>query len=353
MSDSPSTVEAESPSTSAPASGEGPASADVVSTPVESGADVSGDSSPASGAADTRAALLEAVRKAAPRREQPSRDDSAGQPGNGASPAPGAQKGDDVGPLTRDEWDLYPAKTKKRISQLRDEVFGLKREIEPLRAQAATTAQLQQFLKTADIAKEDFGLVLDLAAAIRRGDFRTFLEGVMPYVNLAQESLGITLPSDLATAVRQGHMSPDAAKYVAQERTARQLAEARATRMTQDITSHNASQAQAQFTQSVHQAVLDWENTVRRSDPDYARKEAVVRDLLHAVVQERGPPRSPQDAVEVAKAAYERANTIVSRFNPNPRPTQRIPSSINRNAGAAPVPVTIKDAVHQALARSR
>jgi hypothetical protein len=232
-----------------------------------------------------------------------------------------------------------------------EEAGGLRKEIEPLRAQAATTVQLQQFLKTADIAKEDFGLVLDLAAAMRRGDFQTFLEGVWPYVQLAQESLGITLPADLATAVRQGHMTNEAAKYVAQERTARQLAEARAQRMTTDITTHNNNQAQAQFTQSVHQAVLEWENGVRRSDPDYARKEAVVRDLLHAVVQERGPPRSPHEAVEVARAAYERANQIVSSLNPQPRPTPRIPSSINRSAGAAPVPTSIKEAVHLALAR--
>ena len=58
-------------------------------------------------------------------------------------------------------------------------------------------------MKQADIAKEDFGLVLDLAATMRRGDFRTFLEGVAPYVKLAQESLGIQLPSPtIAQAVK-------------------------------------------------------------------------------------------------------------------------------------------------------
>ena len=46
--------------------------------------------------------------------------------------------------------------------------------------------------------------MLDLAAAMRRGDFRTFLEGVTPYVKLAQESLGIQLPSDLQRRSRAG-----------------------------------------------------------------------------------------------------------------------------------------------------
>ena len=53
---------------------------------------------------------------------------------------------------------------------------------------------------------------------MRRGDFRTFLEGVAPYVKLAQESLGIQLPPDLAQAVKGGHMTQDAARYTAQVR---------------------------------------------------------------------------------------------------------------------------------------
>jgi hypothetical protein len=300
--------------------------------------------------------LLEAVRKAAPRREraEPS-DGQSAAPGPGASPAPGAREGDDLGPLTQAEFNEYPGRTKKRIQKLMQEANNLKREIEPLRARAATTEQLQTFLQQADIAKEDFGLVLDLAAAMRRGDFETFLKGIGPYVQLAQESLGVTLPPDLAQAVQQGHMSQEAARYFAQERTARQLAEGRAQRMTADISSYNEGQARRQFQAGVHQAVVDWENTVRRSDPDYARKEPLLRDLLHAVVQERGPPRSPQEAVEVAKIAYDRANAVVAGFNPNSqRPTSRVPSSMVRsNSGAAPEPRNLKEAVHLALARSR
>jgi hypothetical protein len=250
--------------------------------------------------------------------------------------------------------DAYQPKTRKRIAKLLAERDGLQRQLQPLEAQAKTTTELQNFLRTADIAKEDFGLVLDLAAAMRRGDFRTFLEGVAPYVKLAQESLGISLPPDLQQAVQTGHMTQDAARYVAQERGARQLAEARVARATYETSARDYTQQVQAFQASVAGAVTTWENDVRRSDPDYARKEPVVRDLLHAVVQERGPPRTPSEAVEIARQAYERANAVVTRFVPRTyRPTQQVPSSINRVNGARAEPKSLKEAIHLALERTR
>jgi hypothetical protein len=347
--DSPSTVASEPVSTPAPAGSEAPPS-------VPTGGDASGGPSPASSgekpSAESRESLLDVVRKAAPQRDRPVQD---GVPNDdrGASPAPSAQSVDDLGPLTQAEMDAYHPRTRKRIAKLLQEREGLQSRIGPLEAQAKTTVELQNFLKQADIAKEDFGLVLDLASAMRRGDFRTFLEGVAPYVKLAQESLGITLPPDLQQAVQTGHMTQDAARYVAQERSARLLAETRLNRTTQETSQRAHVEAVQQFQASVAGAVQSWEQQVRRADPDYARKEPVVRDLLHAVVQERGPPRSPAEAVEIARQAYERANAVVSRFVPTPRSTHAVPSSLNRVNGARAEPRSLKEAVHLALERSR
>jgi hypothetical protein len=249
--------------------------------------------------------------------------------------------------------DAFSPRTRKRIDEFRAQINGLKSQIAPLEAQAQTTQALQTFLKQADIAKEDFGLVLDLAAAMRRGDFRTFLEGVAPYVKLAQESLGIQLPADLQRAVQGGHMTADAARYTAQVRAREQLAQGQLTRVTQEQTQRNHTEAVREFQASVAGAVTEWEKGVRRSDPDYARKEPVVQKLLHAVVHERGPPRSPAEAVEIAKLAYEQANGMVSRFVPNPRATQQVPSSINRVNGARTEPKNLREAIHFAIERSR
>ena len=352
MEDGSSTVANESASTPAPAGGE--AQGGAASTPASS--DVSRESStPSSGeGAESRESLLDVVRKAAPRKDaQPGPGDERGVSRSGESAAPGAQAKDDPGPLTQAEIDGYSPRTRKRIDEFRAQINGLKSQIGPLEAQAKTTQALQSFLREADIAKDDFGLVLDLAAAMRRGDFRTFLEGVAPYVKLAQESLGIQLPVDLQRAVQSGHMTQDAARYTAQVRAQQQLAEGQLARVTQETTQRDRAQAVQQFQASVAGAVSDWEKGIRRSDPDYARTEPVVRELLHAVVHERGPPRSPAEAVEIAKQAYERAKAMSSRFMPSPRGTHQVPSSINRVNGARTEPKSLKEAIHFAIERSR
>ena len=353
MADESSTVANDSASTPAPAGGEvqGGASA----TPDVSGASSTPETSGNDKQAESRESLLDVVRKAAPRKDaQPGPGDGErGVSRSGESAAPGAQSKDDSGPITQAEMDAFSPRTRKRIDQFREEIKGLKTQIAPLEAQAKTTQELQSFLKQADIAKEDFGLVLDLAAAMRRGDFRTFLEGVAPYVKLAQESLGIQLPADLLQAVKGGHMSEDAARYVAQQRSGRLLAETQLNRTTQEATQREHVEAVRNFQASVTNAVTVWEKGVKRSDPDYARKEPVVRDLLHAVVQERGPPRSPQEAVAIADLAYKRANEVVSRFFPNARATQQVPSSLSRVNGARADPKSLKEAIHFAIERSR
>jgi hypothetical protein len=353
MEDGPSTVANESASTSAPAGGEAPgAAASNPATP-----DVSGESSNPSSSGDkaeSRESLLDVVRKAAPHKEaQPGPGDERGVSRSGESAAPGAQAKDDPGPLTQAEIDGFSPRTRKRIDEFRAEIKGLKSQIAPLEAQAQTTQALQNFLRQADIAKDDFGLVLDLAAAMRRGDFKTFLEGVAPYVKLAQESLGIQLPADLQAAVQGGHMTADAARYTAQVRAQQQLAASQLSRVTEENTQRTHADAVRNFQAEVAGAVSNWETGVRRSDPDYARTEPVVRELLHAVVHERGPPRSPAEAVEIAKQAYERAKTMTSRFMPSPRGTQQVPSSINRVNGARVEPKSLKEAIHYAIERTR
>ena len=346
MEDGTSSVATESVSTPAPASVEAPAAA---STPA---VDVSGVSSASSGEdkAESRESLLDVVRKAAPRKDaQPGPDGERGVSRSGDSAAPGAQSKDDPGPLTQAEMDAYAPRTRRRIDEFRAEIKGLKAQIPALEAQAKATQELQTFLRQTDIAKEDFGLVLDLAAAMRRGDYRAFLEGVSPYVKLAQESLGIQLPPDLQQAVQGGHMTQDAARYTAQVRSQQQLAQAQLNRVQHETSERVNAEAVQNFQASVSNAVSEWEKGVRRSDPDYARKEPVVRELLHAVVHEVGAPRSPAEAVEIARQAYERANAMASRFVPAPRSTHQVPSSINRVNGAQAQPKSLKEAIHIAL----
>ena len=301
---------------------------------------------------ETKETLLEAVLKAVTPKEEGEEGDAEKSP-TSESASPDAKTGEaDKGPdLSKDpsseELAGYKRDTRARIEKL----IG---ERNSFRADAEVTHTLRNFLVTNDIAREDFQLTLDLAAAMRKGDFQAFLTGVGPYVQLATQALGITLPPDLQGEVQQGRVTFDAAAQMSRDRYARMLAEQRATRVTQ-VADTQRSTAQVQYLQrDIENTVTAWEAGIRQTDPDYARKEETVKNFLWAVVNERGAPASKEAAVEIAKEAYARANRTFSSFAPQRPATRAVPSSINRAAsGARSEPRSMMEAAEQGLARAR
>lgn len=302
--------------------------------------------------------LLEAVMKAV--------QDDAPQDGDGTASTTASPAGDartETDPKSEEaeltEEDLQPQaddtpKVQKRIKRLVQERTDARQLAERFREEASVTKTLRDFLVSNDIAREDFQLTLDLAAAMRRGDFRGFLEGVAPYVNLATQALGITLPPDLEQSVRAGKMPFETAATLSRERYARGLAEQQAQRATEVAQHTHQAHAAQQLSQTIENTVNAWEKTVRQSDPDYARKETTIRNLLWSVVQERGAPQTPEQAVEIAQEAYKRANDTIRQFAPPPRPTKAVPSSLNRASGGARAePRSLMEAAMLGLDRAR
>jgi hypothetical protein len=331
---------------SSPVEPSSPAHSDVAASPSEA---IKGDS---------KETLLEAVMKAVqpaddadeekPSAEAPSTSEEAS---SSSEPDGKAGEGDKGPDLSKDpspeELAAYKKGTRERIEKLLT-------ERNHFRVEAEVTQTLRNFLVTNDIAREDFQLTLDLAAAMRRGDFKSFLEGVGPYVQLATQALGITLPPDLQSEVQTGRVTFDAAAQMSRDRYARALAEQRATRATQVVNTRETAAQQQHLSRSIENAVSAWEQGIRQTDPDYGRKEETVRNFLWSVVQERGAPRSEAHAVEIAREAYARANKTFQQFAPQPKPTRAVPSSINRAAsGARPEPRSLMEAAELGLARAR
>ena len=301
--------------------------------------------------------LLEAVLRAVGKDLKDTEEDDvlAGKspaPETREQPEPEAKAEGDKGPdLSQDpdekELASYKEGTRKRIEKL----IG---ERNSYRADADTTKVLRDFLVRNDIAREDFQLTLDLAAAMRRGDFNAFLTGVAPYVQLATNALGITLPDDLAQQVQTGRVSPEAASQMSRDRYARALAEQEAVRSSQQLATNQQQGERADLQATVQQTVNQWEAGVRKQDPDYARKEPLVRNLLWSVVQETGAPQTPDQAVWIANEAYRRASETVRSFAPTPKATQRTPNSSQRGAvGVRPEPKSMMDAALLGLERAR
>lgn len=310
--------------------------------------------SPSKAAGEDKETLLQAVLKAVGKDLKETEEPDVL---TGKSPSPEREQSEKEGKpsegpdLSKDpdekELAAYKKGTRERIEQL----IGQRNAY---RSDAEVTGTLRNFLIRNDIAKEDFQLTLDLASAMRRGDFNAFLTGVAPYVQLATHALGITLPADLQTAVQQGRMSQDMASQASRDRYARALAEQEAIRSSQQLNTHQQQGEQVYLQSSVQQTVDQWEAQVKAQDPDYARKEPLVRNLLWSVVQETGAPQTPEQAVWIANEAYRRASDTARSFSPTPRATQRTPNASQRGAvGVRSEPKSMMDAALLGLERAR
>jgi hypothetical protein len=327
-------------------------------SPATSPTDVSAQPSSAP-EGESKESLLEAVMKVV----KPPVDDAVKLPETEAAPAldksqPETADGQDAqedlpDDPTAEEMGRYTSRTRKRISKLLEQRNDLHAQNQALRGAAEMGNGVREYLQRNDIQKEDFSVLLDLGAALRRGDWQTFYAGVRPYVQVAEEALGLRLPQDLAVRVQQGHMTTDAARNFSQERYARQMAEANAHRIQTATETANQQAYVARVQDEVASAVSDWENRTRQQDPDYGMKQDAVKNLLWAVVREVGAPQSPQHAVEIAQEAYRRANEMTSRMAPKPRATAPVPSSIHRSTGATAEPKNMMEAAMLGLSRTR
>lgn len=317
---------------------------------------------------NTREALLAHVQQAVPDEPRSSPDDKAGEVAGGVSPAPDAKStAPSSTPPTDDDAELsddptpeevagYKTGAKRRVEKLvkqRNEARAEAERLKGIEPQAKAAESVTKYLRDNDIARDDFLLTLELAAAMRRGDFKTFYEGVRPYMQLAEEYLGIALPRDLQQAVEQGQMTTQSARLFSRERMDRALAESQRVRTAQLYDNNTAATAQMNLANAVRDEVNKWEQTTMAADPDYAAKKAAVQDTMWAVVREKGAPQSPEQAVVIAQEAYRRVNERYRSWTPPKRPTSPQPRSTGRTNGAAPEPKSLKEAVAQAIERAR
>jgi hypothetical protein len=148
-------------------------------------------------------------------------------------------------------------------------------------------------------------------------------------------------------------VSEDAARELTRTRHRAAQAEARLS----DTTRAHATQQQTSAITDIRAGVEAWERNIRARDPDYAQKADTVRRFSQGLLQERGSPANPQQAVALVQAAYEETNKTLAAMRPRPQPTRPSPSSVHVATGGVSLnnrqPNTLREAVLLGLERSR
>ena len=337
-----------------------PPAAPDVSAPPSSAPD---DTAPSSGDSrqSDREGLLAAVKKVVETKpETPALDPETGEDGavpqdqaaatGEGEPPPDAKPPEQLADPTEAELKQLRPRTRERIEQLLSQRNELRQQWEAVVPELEQHRQLQGYLQHHQLAPEDVNQLLGVGAALRRGDYQGFLEGVTPYVLAAQEVLGLRISPDLQTQVDEGLIDDNSARELTRARHRAAQAEAR-------LNDANQVATQTQATQQVDQirsAVDTWEAGIQRQDPDYAQMSGAVRRYAQGLLQERGTPQNQQQAVALVQAAYDEVRATFRRMQPAPRPTRPSPSSIHVATGTSGAdPRNMKEAVVMALANMR
>lgn len=281
--------------------------------------------------------------------QDPSSQDQAAATGEG-TPPPDATPPELLPDPTEADLKKLRPETRRRFEQLLSQRNELRQQWEAVVPELEQHRQLTGYLQQHQLAPDDVNTLLGVGAALRRGDYQGFLNGVTPYVMAAQEALGLRIGNDLQQQVDEGLIDDATARELTRTRHRAAQAEARL----QDANQVATATQQMQQVDQIRNAVDTWEASIRQRDPDYAQMSGAVRRFAQGLLQERGSPRNPTEAVALTQAAYDEVKATFARAQPAPRPTRNGPSSIHVATGtSAPDPRNMKEAVVMALANMR
>lgn len=252
---------------------------------------------------------------------------------------------------TPEELKAMKPDVQRRVRQLLDQRRAAFQELTALKPAAEGYQTIRSFMARNNLVDQEVAELFQLGADLKSGDpkrLQAFVDRVMPRLQAALEATGQTIPADLRSRVDSGEMTEDAAREFARTRHQATFAETRAQQAQQQVQTAAVVQAR----QSILNAVNAWHEQTRKTDPDFDLKSDAMTLAAQAIVAQRGQPRTPAEAIEFAKAAYEKANAIVSKAQPQRTATRPTPSatvaSANRS-GVRPAPQTLADAIGQAF----
>lgn len=256
------------------------------------------------------------------------------------------QEEEDQGPVQLSDEDRrafrrLPGSVKRKVRRLEQERNAFYEDTQKV-------ALLNDRLHKGNIDAETLNTLLELGSMYRTGNLDGFRQAITPFLRSVDEMTGHSLPEDLEAKVSEGHMTREAASDFAKERHARSAAESHAHQMHQQQLLH------AEVTTGVQreQAVNDWQATAARNDPDFAKKEPMIRELLSQQADRLGT-LTPQQAVALCNELHNKVTSWVRQNQPKPRATSPSPSSATPTSGARQEPGSLAEAALAGLRRAQ
>lgn len=192
-----------------------------------------------------------------------------------------------------------------------------------LRPRAEQFDRITGFMEASHLTAPEVAEGFEVMALLKSGDpdkLREALGWFAPRVQALRDALGEVLPDDLQAKVDDGALDADAAAELAATRAAERLRVRREKDEGDRATEADLVKAATEAANAQAYAVQTWEDGIRKSDPDYAKKAELVETTTMALVLKEGRPKTVEEAMALAKRAYAKVNEQFAALRPTPRP---------------------------------
>lgn len=263
-----------------------------------------------------------------------------------AKPEDGDGKTEDADE-TKLPFHKHPAwqRMKTERDESRAERDGLKSQLAVAGEKATRFDTLQTMMTEASLDSQEVDNGFAIMAAMK-SDPHKALELLRPYWDaLCQATGNGELSADIQAEVDAGYVTPERAREIARLRAESDQSRARDARERKAETDRAANAGLV----AANKAVDEWETAWRKSDPDYAKKHALVFSELTALASREGPPASADAAFKMAEKARKNVEASLGTIVPKKPAVAVIPSSAPVTTKRAPA--SALEAAQQALAR--
>jgi hypothetical protein len=225
-------------------------------------------------------------------------------------------------------------------------------ERDSLKEPAAQYQQITGFMREHGLTAEEVAEGFDVMAQLKKGDAESLTQTYAWFksrTDFLAESIGLTLPADLQAKVDEGLVDEDTATEAAQARAAKALNEQASTRTAAVSEAERSANEARERGAAMATAVQAWENGIKASDPDYAKKASLVETTARAIVQREGKaPSNTEEAIDLVNRAHAEVTAALKAVAPKPKPVAATPASVSANATVAPK--TLAEAIQRSIA---
>lgn len=206
-------------------------------------------------------------------------------------------------------------------------------------------SQISGYLRENNLSAEEAATGFQIMSLIKN-DPPEAIKALAPYLKELALATGQTLPDDIREKVDDGFLDEDSGRELAQARAEAQ----RQQQMNEQLVAQRDQAVGANQLNVLAEAVTDWEERTKASDPDYDLKADEIDDRVKVLISERGRPQTVDQAIELANEAH---SSVTERYKARFANKKPIKTASGGKLGGTPVPEasSLMEAVQNALAR--